>query len=71
LHGMNVLRPDMVSRGADFQNGWRGDMRPRLFLPVPGCPPASQPNVPACSYGRTIDLGNTGGPWQWVVRGQT
>jgi hypothetical protein len=70
-HGMAVLRPDLVARGADFQNGWRGDMRPRLFLPVPGCPPASSPNVPACSYGRTIGLGSEGGPWQWIVRGQT
>ncbi|HEY7502236.1 MAG TPA: fibronectin type III domain-containing protein [Vicinamibacterales bacterium] len=70
VQGMAILRPDMVARGADFQNGWRGDMRPRLFLPVPGCPPATSPNVPACSYGRTIDLGDIGGPWQWIFRGQ-
>jgi hypothetical protein len=68
---MGILRPDLNARGADFQNGWRGDYRPRLFLPVPGCPPATAPNVPVCSYGRTIDLGNVGGPWQWIVRGQT
>jgi hypothetical protein len=70
-NGMSILRPDLNARGADFQNGWRGDYRPRLFLPVPGCPPATTPNVPSCSYGRTIDLGDPGGPWQWVVRGQT
>jgi hypothetical protein len=69
-HGMSVLRPDLNARGADFQNGWRGDYRPRLFLPSPGCPPATTPNVPACSYSRTIDLGDVGAAWQWVVRGQ-
>jgi len=66
--GMKAMRNDLVARGADFQNGWRGDMRPRLFLPVPGCPPATSANVPACSYNRTVDLGNYGQPWQWIVR---
>lgn len=66
--GMHTMRGDLVARGADFQNGWRGDLRPRLFLPVPGCPPATVPGVPACSYDRTVDLGNYGGPWEWIPR---
>jgi hypothetical protein len=68
---LGALRPDLVARGADFQNGWRGDNRPRIFLPVPNCPPATSPNVPPCSYSRTIDIGDWGGPWQWFERGQT
>ena len=66
--GMKAMRNDLVARGADFQNGWRGDMRPRIFLPVPGCPPATSPNVPQCSYNRTVDLGMYGEPWQWIPR---
>jgi hypothetical protein len=66
--GMAAMRLDLVARGADFQNGWRGDMRPRIFLPVPGCPPATSANVPNCSYNRTVDLGNYGQPWQWIPR---
>jgi len=66
--GMKAMRNDLVARGADFQNGWRGDMRPRIFLPVPGCPPATSANVPPCSYNRTVDLGNYGEPWQWILR---
>ena len=65
---MGVLRPDLLARGADFQNGWRGDYRPRIFLPVANCPPATSPNVPDCSYSRAIDLGDYGGPWQWFER---
>jgi len=66
--GMWAMRPELNARGADFQNAWRGDIRPRLFLPVPNCPPANYPGAPSCSYNRTIDLGNYGGPWQWIVR---
>jgi hypothetical protein len=66
--GMRAMRNDLVARGADFQNGWRGDMRPRLFLPVPGCPIANRPDVPACSYSRTIDVGRYGREWEWLVR---
>jgi len=69
--GIQALRPDLLSMGADWQNGWRGDPRPRLFLPVPNCPPASSPNVPSCSYSRTVDVGDYGGPWIWFYRGQT
>jgi hypothetical protein len=66
--GMHAMRGDLVARGADFQNGWRGDVRPRLFLPVPGCPIANRPDVPACSYSRTVDLGGYGHEWRWIVR---
>ncbi len=66
--GMAALRGDLVARGADWQNGWRGDYRPRIFLPVPNCPPATSPTVPDCSYSRTVDMGDVGAPWQWVPR---
>ena len=66
--GMHAMRAELVARGADFQNGWRGDLRPRLFLPVPGCPMANRPDVPLCSYSRTVDLGNYGQEWRWIVR---
>jgi hypothetical protein len=64
---MAALRGDLVARGADWQNGWRGDYRPRLFLPVPNCPPPTA-NAPDCSYDRTVDIGDFGGPWQWIPR---
>jgi hypothetical protein len=66
--GMHAMRADLLARGADFQNGWRGDVRPRLFLPVAGCPIANRPDVPECSYSRTIDLGGYGQEWRWIVR---
>lgn len=66
--GMRAMRGDLLARGADFQNGWRGDLRPRLFLPVPGCPIANRPDVPLCSYNRTVDLGGYGQEWRWIVR---
>lgn len=66
--GMFAMRGDLLAHGADFQNGWRGDIRPRLFLPVPGCPPANRPDVPACSYNRTVDVGQYGREWEWVPR---
>ena len=65
---MRAMRGDLVARGADFQNGWRGDYRPRLFLPVPGCPIANRPDVPECSYSRTVDIGRYGREWEWVIR---
>lgn len=66
--GMLAMRGDLLARGADFQNGWRGDVRPRLFLPVPGCPIANRPDVPSCSYNRTVDLGQYGREWDWIPR---
>jgi hypothetical protein len=69
--GIWALRPELNAMGADWQNGWRGDPRPRIFLPVPNCPPATSPGVPACSYSRTVDVGDYGGAWVWLYRGQT
>jgi hypothetical protein len=69
--GIWILRPELNAMGADWQNGWRGDPRPRLFLPVPGCPSPTNPSPPACAYSRTVDVGDYGGPWIWFYRGQT
>jgi hypothetical protein len=66
--GMAALRGDLVARGADWQNGWRGDLRPRIFLPVPNCPAPTNPNAPECTYSRTVDMGDLGMPWQWIPR---
>jgi hypothetical protein len=66
--GMHAMRGELLAHGADFQNGWRGDLRPRIFLPVPGCPIANRPGVSLCSYDRTVDLGNYGGAWEWIPR---
>jgi hypothetical protein len=66
---MWAVRGDVRARGADFQNAWRGDIRPRIFLPVPGCAgPTLGANAPGCSYNRTVDFGNYGGAWQWIER---
>jgi len=71
--GMAATREDLLAVEADWQNGWRGDLRARIFLPVAGCPgtAANNPNPPRCAYDRTVDVGNIGQTWQWVVRGQT
>jgi hypothetical protein len=72
FNGMAITRPDLVAVEADWQNGWRGDYRARLFLPVPGCNgTAVSPTAPRCAYGRTVDVGDLGRPWQWIYRGQT
>jgi hypothetical protein len=66
---MKIVRPQLVARGADFQNGWRGDLRPRVFLPVAGCPSSAiKPDALPCAYNRTVDLGHYGQPWDWVKR---
>ncbi len=67
-NALAALRPDLNARGADWQNGWRGDYRPRIFLPVPGCPSAMTPDPPACAYDRTVDIGDWNGGWQWLPR---
>lgn len=70
---MAALRSDLLAVEADWQNGWRGDLRPRLFLPVPGCggTAANNPNAPRCAYDRAVDVGDDGHAWQWVFRGST
>lgn len=66
--GLWALRLELNPLGADFQNGWRGDIRPRLFLPVPDCPPATLADAPECAYSRTVDVGHYGDRWQWIIR---
>ena len=45
--------------GADVQHDSGGNLRPRLFLP------SGNPSNP---FARAVDLGDWGGPWQWIVR---
>ena len=68
IEGIWTLRPELNAMGAEWQNGWRGDPRPRIFLPVPNCPSATNPSAPECSYSRTVDMGDFGGPWLWIPR---
>jgi hypothetical protein len=67
---MAALRADLLSVDADWQNGWRGDLRPRMFLPVNGCngTAANNPNPPGCAFDHTVDVGDIGGPWRWIQR---
>lgn len=66
---MHAIEADLIARGADFQNGWRGDIRPRVFLPVAGCPSSAiKPDALPCAYNRTVDLGQYGQPWEWIQR---
>ena len=51
--------------------GLRYRFRPRIFLPVRNCPPPTSPSAPACTYSKTVDVGNYGEAWQWIVRGPT
>lgn len=70
LAAMQATRPDLLAVGADWQNGWRGDLRARIYLPVPNCPPPSNPSAPACAYSKFVDVGENGlgNPWSWVPR---
>jgi len=72
LNALIAIRPDVNAAGAEFQNAFRGvgEMRPRMFLPVPGCPgnAVNNPSPPGCAFNRTVDIGNFGGSWQWVPR---
>jgi hypothetical protein len=65
-----ATRADLLAVEADWQNGWRGDLRARIFIPVPNCNPtaANNPSPPACAFGRTVDVGNIGETWKWIVR---
>jgi hypothetical protein len=68
FQALATMRTDINAVGADWQNGWRGDYRPRIYLPVPNCPPATSADAPACSYDRAVDLGDWDGPWLWIPR---
>jgi len=69
---MQATRGELNALGADWQNGWRGDFRPRIFVPIPGCN-QTQPNQPLVCYDKYIDVGDAGcnnasgcgGPWAW------
>ena len=63
-----AMRPELNARGADWQNGWRGDYRPRVFLPVPDCPAPMNSDAPDCAWERAVDVGDWGGAWIWVPR---
>jgi len=65
-----ATRADLLAVEADWQNGWRGDYRARMFLPVPGCNPtaANNPSPPSCAFERTVDVGNIGETWKWIPR---
>ena len=67
---MAALRSALNSVGADWQNGWRGDYRTRIYLPTGFCPPPVNPDVPGCSYEKAVDVGENGmgQPWTWVPR---
>lgn len=67
---MAALRPFLNAQGADWQNGWRGDYRTRIYLPSPDCPPPTTEDAPGCSYDKPVDVGKNGdgGPWTWVPR---
>ena len=67
---MQATRNDLLAVGADWQNGWRGDLRARIFLPVLNCPAPSNPSAPSCAYTKAVDVGENGvgGPWSWVPR---
>jgi hypothetical protein len=67
FEALTILRGELLVMGADWQNGWRGDYRPRIFLPVPNCPGPTA-NAPDCSYSRTVDIGDFGSTWQWIPR---
>jgi hypothetical protein len=70
LSAMQATRADLVAMGADWQNGWRGDLRARIYLPVLNCPPPSNPSSPACAYSKAVDVGENGlgARWSWVPR---
>jgi len=70
LGAMQATRNDLLAVGADWQNGWRGDLRARIFLPVLNCPAPSNPSAPSCAYTKAVDVGENGvgGPWSWVPR---
>jgi hypothetical protein len=67
---LSATRADLLAVDADWQNGWRGDLRARIFLPVPGCngTAANNPNPPSCAFDRTVDVGNIGETWRWIQR---
>ncbi len=62
IAALSVLEPDFLAASVLVQKTSAGTNRPRLYLPT------GNPNN---LYGRTVDLGDIGGPWQLIPRGST
>ena len=54
-----ATKADVEAIGCAWQHTSGGELRPRLFLPVP---------AGADIYGRAYDMGLYGEPWQWIKR---
>lgn len=59
LQTLNDTKDDVEAIGCEWQHTSGGELRPRLFLPVP---PGADP------YGRAYDVGLYGQPWDWIKR---
>lgn len=62
IAALSVMEPDFLQASVLVQKTSAGTNRPRLYLPT------GNPNN---LYGRTVDLGDIGGPWQFIPRGST
>jgi hypothetical protein len=62
VEGLAAMEPDLTTAGVLVQKTSAGQIRPRIYLPT------GNPNN---LYGRTVDLGDLGKPWQWLPRGST
>lgn len=60
VQALLTLDPDFVAAGVLQETNSAHQPRGRIYLPT------GNPNNP---YGRTVDLGTFGGPWQWVSKG--
>lgn len=59
LQTLNDTRADIEALGAEWQHYSSGELRPRLYLPVP---------AGADHYSRPVDVGLYGEPWTWLKR---
>ena len=60
VQALVTLDPDLVAAGVLQETNSARQPRGRLYLPT-----GSSNNL----YGRTVDLGDFGGPWKWFSRG--
>jgi hypothetical protein len=56
-----ALDPDLKAAGVLQETDSAGNPRGRLYLP----------NNSGDKFARSVDLGNFGGPWQWIPKGAT
>lgn len=73
FEALKAMRPEINKHGADWQNGWRGDYRERIFMPLAGLPIPMTPqeaagNIPEETWSKLADLGDFGTDWKWIVR---